>query len=47
MVELDLGHKIPATLSLEIVELIIFVLMVEVELGTKRPATLTLSIVDQ
>ena len=47
MVEVDLGHKRPANISLVIVEFIILVLMIEVELGLKRPANIPLTIVDQ
>ena len=47
MVEVDLGNKTPATLSLEIFEFIILVLMVEVELGLKRSANLPLAIIDK
>ena len=37
VVEVDLGHKRPATLPLATMEFIILVLMVEVEIGIDRP----------
>ena len=47
MVQVKLVLKRPDTLSLEIVEFIILVLMVEVEIGLNIPATLTLAIVEK
>ena len=47
MVEVDLGIKRPANISLTTVEFIIFLLAVEVGIGLNIPATLPVRIVDQ
>ena len=46
ILDVDLGIKRPATISLSIVDFIILVLTVEVGLGINRPATLPLKIMD-